>query len=464
MTEDLAKLPATALLEGYAAKSFSPSEVLEAVISRLERLEPQLNAFCYQDLVGARQAAAASTARWAKGASEGRLDGIPATIKDVIVSKGWPTLRGSNTTDPSQAWDVDAPAVARLREQGIVYFGKTTTPEHGWKGVTDSPLTGITRNPWNTEKTPGGSSGGASAAAAACIGPLHFGTDGGGSIRIPAGFTGIVGLKPSFGRVPAFPASPFGTVSHLGPMARSVADAALMLTTISEPDARDPYSLPYDAVDYRAELGGDLTGLKVAFSPTLGGHKVDPEIAALVAAAAKQLEALGAVVEEAEPSLPDCLPIFILHWYAGAAHLLSSMQPEELAQLDPGLRQLGVEGSQIALFDYLAGNRAREALTRELCLFHQRYDLLVTPTLPIPAFTAGRNTPDGSGVWMDWTPFSYPFNLTQQPAISVPCGLTSAGLPAGLQIVGRRYDDRLVLKAAHAYEQAVGGFPMPDLD
>ncbi|GAB5470245.1 MAG: amidase [Rhodospirillales bacterium] len=463
MTSDLTALPATALLDGYAAKSFSPSEVMQAIAARLERLDPQLNAFCYLDLEAASAAAAASSERWAKGAPQGRLDGVPITIKDVLTSKGWPTLRGSKTVDPNQPWNEDAPAVARLRDQGAIFFGKTTTPEHGWKGVTDSPLTGITRNPWNRAMTPGGSSGGASAAAAACLGPLHFGTDGGGSIRIPAGFTGIVGHKPSFGRVPAFPSSPFGTVSHIGPMARTVADAALMLTTIAEPDARDPHSLPYQPMDYRAELGGDLSGLRVAFSPTLGGHRVDPEIAALVAAAAAEFSALGATVEEAEPDLPDCLPIFTVLWYAGAAFTLSSMDDGQKALLDPGLRRIAEDGSKIGLFDYLTANRAREAITRTLGLFHRRYDLLLTPTLPIPAFEAGKETPSEGGGWVDWTPFSYPFNLTQQPAASVPCGLTSAGLPAGLQIVGRRYDDRLVLKAADAFERARGGFAMPDL-
>lgn len=463
MTSDLAMLSATALLEGYRRKSFSPSEVMATLTARLERLEEQLNAFCYLDLEGARTQAAASSERWAKGAPSGPLDGVPATVKDVMLSKDWPTLRGSKAVDPDQPWEEDAPSVARMREAGAILFGKTTTPEWGWKGVTDSPLTGITRNPWNTERTPGGSSGGAAAAAAAGLGPLHFGTDGGGSIRIPAGFTGVFGHKPSFGRVPAYPSSPFGTVAHIGPMTRTVADSALMLNTISEPDARDWYALPHDALDYRAELGGSLAGLRIAFSPTLGGHKVDPEIAQLVEAAAKRFEDLGAVVELAEPDLPDCGPIFRILWFAGAAHMLEAYSDEQKAVMDPGFLRIAAEGAQASLFDYLAAMRARESVGRTLSLFHQTYDLLLTPTLPLPAFEAGLEAPPGDGAWVDWTPFSYPFNLTQQPAASVPCGLVAEGLPAGLQIVGRRYDDRLVLKAAHAYEQLVGGFPMPDL-
>ncbi len=463
MTNDLALLSATALLEGYQRKNFSPSEVMAAVTARLERLEEQLNAFCYLDLEAARTEAAASSDRWAKGAPRGPLDGVPTTVKDVILSKGWPTLRGSKAVDPEQPWEEDAPGVARMREAGALMFGKTTTPEFGWKGVTDSPLTGITRNPWNRERTPGGSSGGAAAAAAAGLGALHFGTDGGGSIRIPAGFTGVVGHKPAFGRVPAYPSSPFGTVAHIGPITRTVADAALMLNTLAEPDARDWYALPHQAIDYRAELGGNLAGLRIAFSPDLGGHKVEPEIAGLVAAAAKRFEELGATVKEAEPELPDCGPIFRILWFAGAAHMLEAYSDEQKAVIDPGFLRIAGEGAQASLFDYMAAMRARESVGRALSLFHQNYDLLLTPTLPLPAFEAGLEAPPGDGAWVDWTPFSYPFNLTQQPAISIPCGLTSEGLPAGLQIVGGRYDDRLVLKAAAAYEALVGGFPMPNL-
>lgn len=465
MTDDLTRLPATQLLEGYSRKAFSPSEVMDAVIARLERLETKLNAFCFLDLEGARAAAAASSDRYAKGAPQGRLDGVPATVKDVMLAKGWPTLRGSRTVDPGQPWTFDSPGVASMRDAGAIYFGKTATPEFGWKGVTDSPLSGITRNPWDLSKTPGGSSGGAGAAAAACLGPLHFGSDGGGSIRIPAGFTGVVGHKPCFGRVPAYPSSPFATLAHIGPIARTTADAALMLAVISQPDARDWQALPHDPIDYPAELGGTLAGLKIAFSPALGGAEVDPEIAASVAAAAKRFAELGAAVEEAEPDLPDCGPIFRILWSSGAAQLLRSLSEEQKALLDPGFARMAAEGARVTLYDYLSARSAREEVGRRLSLFHRDHDLLLTPTLPLPAFEAGSECPaGGAGSWIDWTPFSYPFNLSQQPAISVPCGLTEAGLPVGLQIVGGRYDDRLVLKAAQAYEALTGGFPLPELN
>src|SRR5438094_10493326 len=232
MTADLCALSATELLDAYRKHELSPVEVTRAVLERIDKLNPVVNAF---NLVSDRalEDAKASEARWLAGQPKGLLDGVPVSIKDILLTKGWPTLRGSKTVDPTGSWQDDAPATARLREHGAVLLGKTTTPEFGWKGVTDSPLTGITRNPWNPKKTPGGSSGGAAAALASGMGALAVGTDGGGSIRIPCSFTGLFGIKPSFGRVPAWPLSPFGTVAHVGPIAKSVADAALMLGVMS---------------------------------------------------------------------------------------------------------------------------------------------------------------------------------------------------------------------------------------
>jgi Asp-tRNA(Asn)/Glu-tRNA(Gln) amidotransferase A subunit family amidase len=257
VSADPADFSATELLRLYRTRQLSPAEVARAVLERIERFEPAVNAFCLVDPERAMQAARESEARWQRAQPQGLLDGVPATIKDLILTRGWPTLRGSLTTPREQPWDEDAPATARLREQGAVLIGKTTTPEFGWKAVTDSALTGITRNPWNTARTPGGSSGGAAVACALGMGALHIGTDGGGSIRIPAAFTGIFGLKPSFGRVPAWPLSPFGTLAHIGPMTRCVADAALMLNVLARPDGRDWFALPYDGRDYRT---GSTTG------------------------------------------------------------------------------------------------------------------------------------------------------------------------------------------------------------
>jgi aspartyl-tRNA(Asn)/glutamyl-tRNA(Gln) amidotransferase subunit A len=354
--------------------------------------------------------------------------------------------------------------VARLREHGAVLLGKTTTPEFGWKGVTDNSLTGITRNPWNPKKTPGGSSGGGVAAVASGMGPLAIGTDGGGSIRIPCGFTGLFGLKPSFGRVPAWPLSPFGTVAHLGPMTRTVADAALMLDVLSLPDARDWHALPYEARDYRVGLEGGVRGLRVAFSPALGYAKVDREIAALVKKAAQVFAELGAQVEETDPGFEDAGPLFSAHWFPGAAYVVGSIAKDKRKLMDPGLLEVARLGEKFSVRQIQDAALARGALGVHMNRFHLKYDLLLTPTLPLPAFEAGREVNDvmKERRWTDWTPFSYPFNLTQQPAATVPCGLTRAGLPAGLQIVGPKYADALVLRAARAYE-AAQPFAMPEL-
>src|SRR6185437_7361877 len=278
------------LLALYRSRKASPVEATRAVLARIERLDPVLNAFCLRAPEEALRAAAASESRWNRGEPSGDLDGVPVSIKDLILVKGWPTLRGSRTVDPKQAWDVDAPVSARLREAGAVFLGKTTTPEFGCKGETNSPLTGISRNPWNPAKTPGGSSGGTAAAVAAGMGPLSVGTDGAGSVRIPAAFCGNFGLKPSFGRVPAYPLSPMGTVAHLGPHTMSVVDAALMMNVLKRPDARDWTSLPPDAADYVHGLDAGVAGLRIAFSPTLGyAAHVDGEVAAAVAAAVRDL-------------------------------------------------------------------------------------------------------------------------------------------------------------------------------
>ncbi|MFO1349876.1 MAG: amidase [Gammaproteobacteria bacterium] len=452
---DLALLTATELTRLYRTRQLSPVEATRAALERIRRDNPAVNAFCLVDEEATLASARASEARWHAGRPQGQADGVPCSVKDIILTQGWPTLRGSRIVARDQAWNEDAPAVARLREHGAVLLGKTTSPEFGWKAVTDSPLTGITRNPWHLGMTPGGSSGGAAAAAALGMGALHIGTDGGGSIRIPAAFTGIFGLKPSFGRVPAYPLSPFGSVAHLGPITRSVGDAALMLTIMSEPDARDWYALPYDRRDYRIGLDDGVRGLRIAFSPTLGYAQVDPEVAAAAARAAQVFAELGARVDNADPGFTNPLDIFNKHWYTGAANALSALAPEQRELLDPGLRAVAAAGAAVGHMEYIAAVNARGDLGQRMCLFHQRYDLLLTPSVPIPAFTAGQEVPAAAYQrWPEWTPFSYPFNLSQQPAASIPCGFTSAGLPIGLQIVGPMHQDALVLRAARAFEAA----------
>ena len=456
---DLAFLSAVELLDGYRQKAFSPVDAIRACLAQIEQHAAALNAFVHLDGEGALAAARASEARWQRGAPAGPLDGVPVTIKDLILTRGVPTRRGSKAIDPAGPWDTDAPATARLKEARAVILGKTSTPEMGWKAITDSPLIGVARNPWNPAVTPGGSSGGAGIAAARGMGALHVGTDGGGSIRIPASFCGIFGLKPSFGRVPAWPLSPTGTLSHLGPMTRTVADAALMMNTITRFDSRDWHSLPYDSRDYLAGLDDGIAGTRIAWSPALGRFDVDPEVAQIVARAVGVFAEAGAVVEQVDPSLPDVHAIFRTHWWLGCYNAVRALPAERRALLDPRLASVVEDGARIGLDEYLNAVAARGALGGTLREFHTRYDFLVTPTVAVPPFTAGRLAPESLGDvgsdWTRWASFSYPFNLTQQPAATVPCGFTQSGLPVGLQIVGAMHDDRGVLRAARAFERAL---------
>ncbi|MET9533914.1 amidase [Streptomyces sp. NPDC006649] len=456
MTE-LCDLTALHLLAGYRKGSFTPVDVARAVLHRAEAVQPRVNAFVRIDSAAALRQAGASAERWRAGEPQGLLDGVPVTVKDILLLRGEPTLRGSRTVRQDASWDQDAPSVARLREHGAVFVGKTTTPEFGWKGVTDSPRHGVTRNPHDTARTSGGSSGGTAAAVALGAGPLGLGTDGGGSVRIPASFCGIFGLKPTYGRVPLFPASAFGTLAHIGPMTRDAADAALMMDVISGPDPRDWSQLAPPEGSFRTGLDGGVKGLRIAYSPSFGGQvAVEPAVAAAVRRAVERLAELGAYIEETDPDLTDPVAAFHTLWFSGAARVAEHLGHEQRELLDPGLREVVAEGERYSALDYLAAVDVRMELGRRMGLFHQRYDLLVTPTLPITAFEAGREAPRGSEHrrWTGWTPFTYPFNLTQQPAASVPCGADAAGLPVGVQLVGARHADAMVLRAAHALYEA----------
>ncbi len=448
----------------YRRKATSPVEVLNATLKRIEISRP-LNAFCHIEHEGALAAARAAEARILRGMPLGPLDGVPVGIKDLILTRGMPTRRGSLTTSAEGPWDDDAPLTARLREAGAVLIGKTTTPEFGWKGVTDSPLTGITRNPWNPAMTPGGSSGGAAVQVACGMGPIGIGTDGGGSIRIPASFTGVFGFKPSYGRVPAWPASQVGTLAHAGPITRSVLDAALTMAVISGWDARDWTSLPYADLAWAGVATASLRGKRVAYSPDLGLGRVDPECAALVRAAVAAMAALGAIVEEVDPGIGDQSAAIGALWPVGCARGQSGMSEAQKALLEPGLREAGARGARTSLADYLAATDARAALGAKMRAFHMQWDLLVLPVMRGAAFAVGANGPlDADGtVRHDWSPFCYNFNLTGQPAASLPCGFTAAGLPVGLQVVGPMHDDIGVLAACHALEAAVSPRRQPPL-
>jgi aspartyl-tRNA(Asn)/glutamyl-tRNA(Gln) amidotransferase subunit A len=472
--EDLAYLSATDLVAAYRDRSLSPVEVTRTVLARIDALNPTLNAFVLVDHESAMRDARASEARWMQGAPAGPVDGVPTSIKDLLLARGWPTMRGSKTTDPKQPWEVDAPSTARLREAGAVLLGKTATPEFGWRGSTDSPLSGITRNPWDTTKTPGGSSGGAVAAISAGLGTLATGTDGGGSIRIPAAFTGTVGIKAHFGRVPAWPLSPMGTVAHVGPQTRTVEDAALMLDVLARPDHRDWLALPPPRGSFAAALAGDtanaggiptgasLKGLRIAYSPRLGYvPHLDPEIDAAVAAAAKVFAQLGATVEQVDPGIADSAGIFAVHWFSSARNLLYRLPPAQLALLDPGLKASIEFAERYTVGDFLDAQTDRGTLAVRMQTFHQEWDLLLTPATAVLPFDVGRVMPElPPGVtpingcdWTWWTPYSFPFNLTQQPALVMGCGFSASGLPLALQLVAPNHREDLCLRAALAYEQ-----------
>jgi aspartyl-tRNA(Asn)/glutamyl-tRNA(Gln) amidotransferase subunit A len=464
---DPALLTATQLLEAYRQRALSPVEVIAACYARLDRFNPAINAFVETDRATAMVAARASEARWMNGEPVGRLDGVPTTIKDSVPEQGKPYRRGS-TLFPPDPYPEEGAAVARLKEEGAILIGRTTLPEVGWIGHCNSPLTGITRNPWNLQRTTGGSSGGAVAACALGIGALHIGTDGAGSIRIPAAFTGVFGHKATFGRVASYPFSAFAIVSHVGPITRSVADAALMLSVIAKPDIRDIYATRDPAPDYRIGLAEGVRGLRIAWSPKLGYVKtLDPEVARLTADAARRFAALGAIVEEVDPEIGgDPTDLCETIWAACASVAFRDRTAEEKGRLDPGLQPVVMMGERVTAADYIAAANARGRLSMGMHVFHQRYDLLLTPTMPIPAFEAGQDLPSGwahgSGPmrWLSWSPYTYPFNLTRQPAASVPCGFTASGLPVGLQIVGPLDRDDLVLRAAHAFE-SIAPFAMP---
>ena len=455
MSTALTALTALELLAGYESRAFSPVEVMRAVLDRLEQEQPRLNAFCLVDAAAGLAMARESEARWRAGAPCGLLDGVPVSIKDTNRVKSWPTRLGSETIAADQAWADDHPVVARLREHGAVFFGKTNTPEYGWKGVTDSPLTGITRNPWNLERTPGGSSGGAVAAVVSGIGPLATGGDGGGSIRIPCGFTGVYGLKTTAGLVPTLP-SALGSMAVAGPIGRSVRDCAVMLRVTSGPDPRDPFALPYRDVDYLDGIEGGVAGLRIAISRTLGFAACEPAVEAAFMAAVSAFEALGAVVEEVDLDLSWSREAMDVIWRAGFAEMLSGLKPEQLRLVEPALLDTAISAGLLSARTLQRAFQDRIRLTQQMQDFHQRHDLLLTPTLPVAAFTAGVLTPDPMRYpkWYDWTPFTWPFNMTRQPAASCPCGLTDDGLPVGLQIVGPIYGDAAVLRASRAFEVA----------
>lgn len=463
MSSDLTTLTATELVAGYRSGEFSPVEATRQTLANVEAMNPALNVFALLDAEGALASARASEARWQRGQPAGPVDGVPTTLKDLAAVKGWPRYLGSNTTPDAPPPDTfDAPAVGGLRRGGAVFLGKTTQPEFAWKGLTDSPRFGITRNPWNLERTPGGSSGGAAAGVAAYMGPLALGTDGSGSVRIPAAFCGLAGLKPTYGLIAQHPrASHMGDIVHTGPIARTVSDVALMTQAMSKPDRRD-WTSPAHEIRCFDALAPAVRGLRIAFSPTLGFARVDPAVAAIVRGAVDLLAELGATVEEVDPGFEDARDIIDMIYKAGAARTAFAVPEEVRARMDPKFLAFATSGLGISATDYVGvAMMKRDALGALMAEFHQTWDLLVTPQLGLTALPADETlSPPFYDHWFDWAPFCYPFNLTQQPAATVPCGVAPDGLPVALQIVGPKFADQRVLNAALAAEEAIGFRPL----
>ena len=457
MTDDLTQQSANRLSALYRKGKVSPVETMKAVLKRTERINPEINAFCRVDGALALKMARASERRWRKGKPLSALDGVPVSIKELVRVKGWPASMGSKLTDKTPA-DADAPAVARLREAGAIVFAQSTSSEYGHKGVTDSPLNGITRNPWNVARTPGGSSGGAGAAVAAGLGPIAIGTDGGGSVRIPASFTGLVGLKATFGRVPAWPPSLTGDLSNTGPMARTALDCALMMNVITRPDARDAYALPEDDTNYARKIDSKLKKLRVGFVLRFGDHPLDIEVAALVTRAARDFEKLGCKVEEvpAPFSYAEAGRTFVVHWLAALQRLLQIFPESRHGEFDPNLLASAKAGLRYSLQDVVNAQVSRRELAIAWNLFFAKYDLLLSPAVAVQPFEIGKNLPDGPDGKANalWSPYTSQFNLSRHPAASVPCGLSRDGLPIGLQIASGHYKDALVLRAAARYADA----------
>ena len=464
--QDFAFKPAHEIADAVRRRAVSPVETVEAALAAMAATEPRLHAFATPAPEQARADARALEQSLARGGAAGLLAGVPVAIKDLLFTKGLRTTFGSRLYADFVPDDDDI-VVERLKAAGAIVIGKTNVAEFGYSAVGHNPLLPTTCNPWNLAVTPGGSSAGSAAAVAAGVCPLAVGSDGGGSVRLPAGFTGLFGIKASMGRVPVWPgcrdpawpgASGWESIEHIGPMARSVADAALMLQVMAGPDARDRWSLPADGTDWRdVARPVDRLGLRIAYCPQWEDVAVDPEVRALVDAAVAVFEKLGCSVETLDAPVRGLVAarraIISLESDITGMRKLAAGREAELSGPVRGLLSTNWQWGQFT--DALTERkRCVEAMRR----FMERYDLLLTPTAPLLPFAIDREGPGtiaGQPVEDDcWMPAMFPFNLTGQPAASVPAGWSAGGLPAGLQIVGRHLADATVLKAAAAFEQA----------
>jgi amidase/aspartyl-tRNA(Asn)/glutamyl-tRNA(Gln) amidotransferase subunit A len=445
--DPLCRLHAAELVPLYRSGELSPVEVTRAALARAEAINSRYNAFTYIDHQGAIGQARAAEQRWHAGTPLSPIDGVPTTIKDIVGVKGW-VVRFGSLTSQAQPQREDAPAVERLRRAGATFLGLTTTPEFGWKPVTDSPLSGITRNPWMPSVTPGGSSGGAAVAAATGAGVIHLATDGGGSARIPASFTATVGLKPSYARIPVYPVSAYGTLTHIGAIARTVADVDAMVTVMAGRDMRDWTQCAHSPTPH--EHGSvALAGARVGYWSQPAAGKVEPEVAQIVESAVRRIEHAGACVEPVQLPRGDVFDIFQHHWLCGAATRIGLIPEEDRSRVDHGLLEAARLGSQMTR-ELISAQMRRAEFGSAMDRLLGEYEVLVSPAVAVAPFKVGHEVPPGSGMsrWTDWAGFNFPINLSQQPAIVVPCGLTEDGRPVGIQLVGSRGEDGRLLSIA----------------
>ncbi|WP_311966780.1 amidase [Bradyrhizobium australiense] len=459
---DLAKLSATDLLEGYRSGRFTPRDVVEDVIAALEITDAMCNVVVTPTYEQARAAADRATEAWRAGQPQGRLAGVPVTIKDLVFVAGVPALGGA-PSNRGFVPDANAAVVAALEADGAIVTCKTTTCESGYKLTADSPVSGITRNPWNKARTSGGSSGGAAAAVAAGCGPLAIGTDGVGSIRVPSSFCGVVGLKPTFGLVPRSPGfSPpsWASLAHTGPIARTVADAALLLEVIASHDIRDAASLPVASRSFTVTLDR-LDGLRIGTSVDFGYAAVDPQVRDAFEAASKMLATLGAeIVPDCARLAPDMLERILKPIaYTEQAAAVANRDSIALSASDEDYRDVIAKGRSYSGIDYVEASYRRAGLRASFLELFGKVDALVTPTVAVTAFCAGALGVDQIADCtvdrhLGWSPFSWPINLTGLPAVTIPCGFDDSGLPIGLQIVAPWLDEGLILRIAAAFERA----------
>ena len=456
MEKDLLYKSAVELRDLIAAKEISPVELLDRSLARMEEVEPKLNSF-----VTTTEDVAYAAARKAEKAildneSPGLLHGLPISVKDLIAMGGIRYTFGSRVSADNIA-AVDAPAVERVRREGGVIIGKTTTSEFGCKAVGDSPLTGITRNPWDVSKTPGGSSAGAAASVASGVTPFALGTDGGGSVRIPGSLTGLFAVKAQFARVPVFPEAATPTLAHVGPMARTVRDAALLLTAVAGFDRRDPFAVAEPVPDFLAACDQPVKGMRIAWSPTLGYANPTSEVVGLCEQAVRTFEELGCEVELVDKVMEsDPIDMWMSEFYAGVGTRLKTMFAGQTERLDPAVAEMLSGALDRTLEEYWTQVFNRYRFREEMRQFMERYDLLVSPVLPVPAFDVGLNVPpqipDANVI--SWVRYTYPFNLTGQPGASLPVGFTGEGLPVGLQLISKTIRETDIFRVSAAFEAA----------